>query len=1054
MEQKKYWQNLGELNDTEGHQKLVKDEFQEDLPFSDDGKGLLDAKAPRRDFLKYLGFSTAAAALAASCETPVRKSIPYLNKPENLTPGVAEYFATTYVREGDSLPVLAKVRDGRPIKIEGNELSALTGRKGGTSAQAQASVLGIYDVARLRYPAEIVNGELKEFPGSGFEGVDRKIPGELNGPATVLLTSSIHSPTTRQVISEFLAKNPGSRHVQYDAISYSAMLQANEACYGKRAIPSYHFEKAKTIVSIEADFLGTWLNFVEYAGQYAQGRKLNMKSPEMSKHIHFEGSLSLTGANADDRFLHRPSETGAVVLNLLAKLGGNVSAPAIGDEKLRKGIDMAVAALGANKGAALVVCGSNDINIQIVVNAINEAIGANGTTIDWSAPLQIRQGTDEEMAQLVRDMNDGKVDGLLIYEANPAYNYHNAEGFKSGLKKVKVSVSFNDKLDETTALCKYVIPHHHYLESWGDAEPKTGYISMLQPTIAPLFRTRYFQTSLLKWTGNNSDYETYFKNYWLTKLGSQEAFDKTLQDGVIEPAAETISATAFNGASLTDAAAKVIAMKPGSKTELVLYQKVSIGSGADSNNPWLQEMPDPITKATWDNYVMIPYTLADELGIKLDDVYEMNPPKPVIILTINGKELKLPILAIPGMHPNVVAVALGYGRTDKLGVAAGGVGQNVYPFVNGAGGTREYYVSSVEYKKTDTTYPIAYTQTHNQYEGRVEAVREFSLNDFKKDPEVIPQYREELAEEFAKETGEYRTESTLYPNYESPGAHWGMSIDLNSCIGCGACTIACTAENNVPVVGKYEVARNHEMHWLRIDRYFAVYRGKSDGDDLNVIFMPMLCQHCDNAPCENVCPVAATNHSSEGLNQMAYNRCIGTRYCANNCPFKVRRFNWADYTGADSFPDNQKPLVGDGQMEPVVLMMNDDLSRMVLNPDVTVRSRGVMEKCSFCVQRLQDAKLHAKKAQDPTLIRDVKTACMQACPTQAIVFGNVNDKQSMVYKIRHEEQVERTFYALEQLHVLPNINYLAKVRNTERPVGVKDKFHKEPAAEAKPRAHS
>ncbi len=1046
MSQKKYWQNLGELKNTEGYQKLVKDEFQEDLPFADDGKGILDAKAPRRDFLKYLGFSTAAAALAAGCETPVTKSIPYLNQPENLTPGVAQYYATTFVAEGDVVPVIAKVRDGRPIKLDGNPLSFINAKGEGTSARVQASVLDLYDTARLRYPVEVAGKELKELPS--FEAADKKITAEIAGAQVVLLTSTLNSPTTRQIISEFLAKYPGSRHVQYDAVSYSGLLLANEISYGKRAIPTYHFNKAKVIVSLDADFLGTWLSPDEFSSQYAEGRKINQKNPEMSKHIQFEGVLSLTGANADDRFLHRPSETGAVVLNLLAKLGGSVSAPAIADEKLKNGIDMAAGLLNANKGAALVVCGSNDPNIQVLVNAINELLGANGTTINWANPLLTRQGIDGEMDQLVKDLNAGSVGALLVYEANPAYNYHNAADFIKGLQKVKLSVSFSDRPDETSALCKYIIPHHHYLESWGDAEGRTGFFSLLQPTISPLFKTRYFQTSLLKWSGNDTDYEDYFKNYWVTKLAGQPAYDKALQDGVVEPAALSFAATAYNGATVADAASKVGAGPSAGKTELVLYQKVSIGSGAAANNPWLQEMPDPITRATWDNYAIISYAMAAELGIKLDDKYEVEFHKPVVAFTINGKEVKLPILAIPGVHPNVIAVAVGYGRNEGAGRAANGVGYNAYPLVNAKGGTRQYYVTEVTgYKKTGDTYDIAYTQTHNQYEGRVEVVREYALEDFKKNPDAIPEYRKELAEDFAKKTGDFKAEGTLYPVYDSPGAHWGMSIDLNACTGCGACTIACTAENNVPVVGKNEVKRSHEMHWLRIDRYFASYRDATEGDNLNVVFMPMLCQHCDNAPCENVCPVSATNHSSEGLNQMAYNRCIGTRYCANNCPFKVRRFNWADYTGADSFPDNQHHN-GVGKFDDAVLMMNEDLTRMVLNPDVTVRSRGVIEKCSFCVQRLQDAKLKAKKSQDPSLIRDVKTACMQACSTGAIVFGNVNDKESRVYKIRTQEQNHRAYYALEQLHVLPNINYLAKIRNTGRPVGVKDEF-----AEKKATAH-
>jgi molybdopterin-containing oxidoreductase family iron-sulfur binding subunit len=368
----------------------------------------------------------------------------------------------------------------------------------------------------------------------------------------------------------------------------------------------------------------------------------------------------------------------------------------------------------------------------------------------------------------------------------------------------------------------------------------------------------------------------------------------------------------------------------------------------------------------------------------------------------------------------------------------------------------------VSYEKAKDRFKLAYTQSHNQYEGRKEVVREYALSEFKQKPGILADDRHKLVEDFAKKTGDYRVEGTLYPDFPYPGPKWGMSIDLNSCTGCGACTIACTAENNIPVVGKSEVMRAHEMHWLRIDRYFATYRddqGNDNLDNLNVVFMPMLCQHCDNAPCENVCPVNATNHSSEGLNQMTYNRCIGTRYCANNCPYKVRRFNWADYNGADSFKDNQKEA---GLLDEAVHMMNDDLSRMVLNPDVTVRSRGVIEKCSFCVQRLQEGKLKAKKENRPLDTGannkwDIKTACQQSCPTNAIVFGNVNDKKSPISVIRNEDQKERLFYSLESIHVLPNVSYLAKIRNTDRQVGVPTEAHHTAAAdtktEAKPAEH-
>jgi MoCo/4Fe-4S cofactor protein with predicted Tat translocation signal len=1040
MEQKKYWQTIGELKKSEAYLKRTGDEFQEELPFGegDSQQGLLDAKTPRRDFLKYLGFSTAAATIAASCEMPVKKSIPYLNKPGNIIPGVANYFATTYVHDGEVVPVVAKVRDGRPIKIEGNELSSVT--RGGTSARVQASVLDLYDTARLRYP--MANG--KEV--TTFDAFDKLVGESLAGSGglpVVLLTTSVTSPTTKQVITEFLAKFPGGRHVQYDALSYSGMLLANQASYGKRAIPSYQFENAKVIVSIGADFLGTWLNHVEYARQYVVGRNVNQANPEMSKHIHFESSLSLTGANADDRYIHRPSETGAVALNLYSRLGGPVTAPALPDERLKKGLDVAANMLKAAGGAALVVCGSNDPNVQIIVNAINELIGANGKTIDWATTLNIRQGIDAEMVELVQEMNDGRIGALIIHGVNPAYDYFDAKKFSDGLKKVKTTVSFNDREDETTELCKFILPDHHYLESWGDAEVKTGYTSLIQPTITPLFKTRAFQTSLLKWAGNNTEYYNYFKNFWLARLGSQEAFDKALQDGVIESPVAAAPAV-FNSAGVSDAASRIVSGKKGGKYELVVYEKVSIGSGKHANNPWLQEMPDPITKATWDNYVMISFAQAKEMGIKLDDEYEVEVHKPVISITAAGKELTLPVLAIPGIHPNVMAVALGYGRHEKSGMAAANVGKNVFPFVSFNGMNRDYFIPDVTYEKTNTTYKLAYTQTHNQYEGRKEVVREFSLSDYKKDPGTLVNDRKKLVEDYAKNSGDYAAEGTLYPSYPFPGAKWGMNIDLNSCIGCGACTIACVAENNVPVVGKKEVLRAHEMHWLRIDRYFATYRddsGNDNLDDLNVVFMPMLCQHCDNAPCENVCPVSATNHSSEGLNQMIYNRCIGTRYCSQNCPFKVRRFNWADYNGADSFPDNQREIADNA-----ITMMNDDLSRMVLNPDVTVRSRGVIEKCSFCVQRLQEGKLKAKKENRPLKTGannewDIKTACQQACPTNAIVFGNSNDNESPVSKLRNEEHTNRVFYALEQLHVLPNVSYLAKIRNTDRHVGIPEEGH-------------
>lgn len=1087
MRDKKFWQNFGEYHETDASKKAAKDEFREELPIEElSNEGLFNSKSPRRDFLKYMGFSTAAAAIAASCEMPVHKSIPYLHKPDDVIAGISNYYASTYVSEGDAVPVVVKQREGRPIKIEGNDLASIT--EGATSAQVQASVLDLYDTRRLRYPV----ANKKE---ATFEAIDKMIANGLaavSGKPLVLLTSSITSVTRREIIQQFLSKYPGSRHVQYDPVSYSGMIMANEASYGQKALPAYHFENAKVIVSLGADFLGTWLSPVVFAKQYAVNRRINEKNPSMSRHIQFESFYSMTGANADERYLHRPSETGDVALALLGALGGGTSGKISGP--VAEGVKKTAAELMANKGAALVVCGSNDPNVQTIVNAINEAIGANGKTIDWSTPVYYRQGLDADMVTLTNDLNSGAVGGLLVYEANPVYSYFDFAKLSAGIKKCPFTLSFSERLDETTELCKYVVPSSHWLESWGDAELQKGTVSSMQPVIHPLFKTRQFEDSLLKLIGSTDDYVTYFRNYWTSRLGGRENFEKFLQDGILEngklktepelynvsdlsastavdvkslqtggvaavadsmmssvpqktdstlkpfiqPGTMTASTTspqygsvAFSG-NVADAAGKISA-KPGD-TEIVLYQSIAIGSGKHATNAWLQEVSDPVTKATWDNYAIV----SPEMGKKLfgvdifkprdADKFEVHPDKPVVKIVANGKTVELPALIIPGTHPNVVAIALGYGRqssdpaktSEYIGPSAAGTGKNVYPMTVFNGTSINYSVpGSIEY--THKLFPVAVSQTHNITEGRP-VVRETTLKDFIADPGAFNREEEEELSQFGKD---FARDATLYPTFIKPGIKWGMSIDLNTCIGCSACTVACVAENNISTVGKYEVSRFHDMQWIRIDRYFT---GNPQNPD--IVFQPMLCQQCDNAPCENVCPVAATSHSSEGLNQMIYNRCIGTKYCMNNCPYKVRRFNWADWNGADSFPDNQKGIISASTTD-----LDSDLTRMVLNPDVTVRARGVMEKCTFCVQRLQEGKLNAKKENRTLKDGEVKTACMQACPTKAINFGNVNDPESEVSKIRFHDQTNRKFYVLEQLHTLSNINYLTKIRNTDREVG-------------------
>jgi MoCo/4Fe-4S cofactor protein with predicted Tat translocation signal len=1052
MSQNKYWQSFGEVKSGEEFRQQQQDEFREELPFEEVEGGLADAKAPRRDFLKYLGFSTAAATLAASCEIPVKKVIPYANKPENLIPGVAQYYATTFVQEGDVVPVLAKVRDGRPIKIEGNKLEGSAFAQGGTSARVQASVLDLYDMHRLRYPQQKKVDNFEEVPT--YEQLDKLIGEQMKaaGGSTVLLTSTLNSPSTQAIINGY----GGLKHVQYDAVSYSGMLLANEACGFGRQLPSYDFASADVIVSLGADFLGSWLSPVEFAKAYSAGRKIDAANPRMSKHYQFEGFLSLTGASADERFVHRPSQTGAVAVALLSALNGG--AVSLSDAALKAGVEKVAADLNKNKGKGLVVCGSNDKNVQVVVNAINQAIGAFGSSIDWKRPVNYRKGIDADMTALVESMEAGQVGTLMIYGANPVYNYHDAARFTAALKKVKVTISFNERMDETTEHCQFIAPSHHYLESWGDANPKANVICFQQPTIHPLFKTRPFQTSLLKWSGNDTDYDVYFKNYWNGQPGGEAAFNEGLQNGLREEAAEGKGPGNYSAAALASATTAIQGYKSVTGIEVALYQKASIGSGVGATNPWLQELPDGISKATWDNYALMSMPMAKELlGLdlmhgseKAINNYEFYPQKPVVKITLGKKEIELPVLIVPGMQSNTIAIAVGYGRGEKLGMTAAGVGQNAYVFTSYDGSTVSYQ-GVVTVADAGRQHKVATTQIHGTYDDRTEVVRETTLATLVKYPNNISDYRKHLEETYGKgtDTTDFRKNGTLYGEHAQPGIKWGMNIDMNACYGCGSCVVACNAENNVPVVGKSEVLRYHDMHWLRIDRYFV--SDATNPDQLKgVVFQPMMCQHCDNAPCENVCPVAATNHSAEGVNQMTYNRCIGTRYCANNCPFKVRRFNWADYTGADSFPNNRDQQMV-GKLDPVVEQMNDDLTRMVLNPDVTVRSRGVIEKCSFCFQRLQAAKLEAKKQDRPLADGDAKTACQTACSANAIVFGNVRDKESEIAQVR-ANNASRSYYVLEQLHVLPNVSYLAKVRNTDEVIE-SESHHAAPAAEHAPATH-
>ena len=1010
--EKKYWKGVEELRNDAEFVRLKNDEFYEPLPIDE----LINKKAeevsvtPRRDFLKFLGFSVAAASLAA-CEAPVRKTIPYLIRPDQITPGIANYYASSYFDGYDYASIVVKTREGRPIKVEGNTLSSIN--KGRVNARVQASVLSLYDNNRFRTP--LANGvEAK------WADIDKAIGEKLTAIAAKggkirIISSTVISPSTIRVIGEFAKKYPTAKHVQYDAISFSAMRQANMESFGVNGLASYMFDKASVIVGIESDFLVNGVSPVEYAAQYGETRKLNDGKKEMSRHIQMEASLSVTGSNADMRIGVKPSQQGAAVAalyNAIASKAGAaaVSGPSAGE--LSKEIEKVAAELWAAKGKAVVVCGINNVAVQNLINGINVMLGSYGTTIDLTNTNNLRQGNDAELVGLLDEMKKGEVAAVLVYNCNPVYSLPDGKGFADAVKKAELSVSFAYTPDETSAVCQYVCPDHHALESWNDAEPKKGHFSTTQPTIAPLFSTRQFQETLLAWSGIQSNYHDYMMAGWASMLPVGMSWEQFLQKGVLENAAAP--AAGLTSKADLNAAASSLNSEKGGAFELVVYEKTGLGSGVQSNNPWLQELPDPISKITWDNYLAVSPKDAREKGWAQGNMLSIKTATATA---------KVPVVIQPGQTPGTVSIAVGYGR-NGVGKTADSIGVNAYQFVSMLGTTLSY-AGAVEISKTiDEDYSFAGTQTHHTMMGRA-IVKETTLEEYIKDPKAGNE-EEKFEVKAGKDIQHKSTEEvTLWNEHETGQHHFGMSIDLNSCIGCGSCVVACTAENNVSVVGKDEVRRSREMHWMRIDRYYTSDADPKEGESAGmaqlqkmevpsdmpkVVFQPVMCQHCNHAPCETVCPVIATSHSSEGLNQMTYNRCVGTRYCANNCPYKVRRFNWFKY------PDNPQ----------FDFHMNNDLGKMVLNPDVVVRSRGVMEKCSMCVQRIQEGKLNAKKAGQPMADGAIQTACSQTCPTNAITFGDYNKKESSLNKMREQE---RSYHLLGELDVQPNVFYLTKVRN-------------------------
>ena len=1016
---KKYWKSVEELNENSSIvEALRNNEFAEPIPTDEflNKESLSNSSTSRRDFLKYVGFSTAAASLAA-CEGPVHKSIPYVVQPEQIIPGVADFYATSVFDGFDFAHVLVKTREGRPIKIENNKIE---GAKFAPNARIHASVLSLYDSMRLKEPK--IGGSK-----ASWNDVNAKVKASLaeartSGKQVVVLTNTLASPSTEKLIAEFLAANPNSKHVIYDAVSSSAALDAFESVYGERALVDYDFSKASLIVSVGADFLGDWQGGGYDAG-YAKGRI--PQQGKMSRHFQMEANMTLSGAAADKRIPMSTADQRQALLKIYNIVTGAGNSVAL-DKKFDAEVTKAAQQLKAAGSNGVLVSGIDDKNAQLLVLAINQSLGSAALTAN--APRLIRKGSDAQVAQLLSDINAGNVHTLIMSGVNPVYTLPEGAAFAASLKKVKTSVAFSLKEDETASITTIAAPVPHYLESWGDVSFTKGTYALTQPTIRPLFNTLQFQDALLMWTGNSTSYYDYLRATASGVTGGA-SWNKILHDGIFVGA--SVASAGGSGADFNSAATTLAATKKAGGMELNLYTKTGLGDGQQANNPWLQEFPDPITRVSWDNYVTVSKADAINLGLTNEIVANGGLNGSYVNVTVGNSQLKMvPVIVQPGQAVGTVGLAVGYGREAAMKDVMK-VGINAYALYKNFNS-----VQAATIEKAVGEHEFACVQGQRTLMGRGDIVKETTLEIFNSKDAAFWNPVPVVSLDH-KETPAVKVD--LWESFDrSVGHHFNMSIDLNSCTGCGACVIACHAENNVPVVGKSEVRRSRDMHWLRIDRYYSSeetfaedvekkenFNGlfgdngslggfnemEHPADNPQVVFQPMMCQHCNHAPCETVCPVAATSHGRQGQNQMAYNRCVGTRYCANNCPYKVRRFNWFLYNKNSEFDYH----------------MNDDLGRMVLNPDVNVRSRGVMEKCSLCIQKTQLTILTAKKEGRQVMVDEFETACSSACSTGSIQFGDVNNAEDTVAKLAKDE---RMYHVLEHVGTKPNVYYHVKVRNT------------------------
>lgn len=1001
IEGKTYWRSLNEIAQTTEYKQFLHREFPENASELNDGQS-------RRHFLKIMGASIALAGLAA-CRKPVQKILPYTKRPVEIVPGNPIYYATALPFQGSLVGLLAQSSEGRPTKLEGNPEHPAS--LGGTSTHHQAAILSLYDPDRARKITH--NGVEKST--SDFVGF---VNAELTADKKVVFVSEASSSQTLSSLKAGLTKKfKNATWFVYEPFNKSHIELGNEIAFGKRLRTINHFDKASLIVSVDDDFLADPVNGVQNTKNFTKGKKLLSSKDKLNRLYVVESGFSLTGSNADTRVQVKSADHAGFVFALAAKLSSSLKgletfAGYSNSFSNSKDVQLISEDILSNKGTALVTGGialSKEANAAIAL--INAALANN--TVSYVVADSTGESV-ESFKTLIDDVKKSGADALVFVGTNPAYTAPADIDVEGAIKAAKTSIHLTDYVDETSKLCAWNVNKSHFLEAWGDGKSFEGHESVIQPLIQPLFGSlSEIEFVNIFVSGTFVSGHDLVKETWKPKTPTVSAWEKTLHDGVLVDSktytAEKV-APASSVSSKLSASLSAAKSNSGDAIELVIKSDAKLFDGRFANNGWLQELPDPITKITWDNVALVSQNTAKRLGLPIVDAntyehYQSNVPM-ITIKSSNGS-IELPVWILPGQTDNSISVTTGYGRKGVGRVASSYefsdfevVGFDVKAIRTSASA---YHVSSVEVAESGRKYKIACVQDHHSMEGRA-IVRFANLDEYQAKPTFAPDMVKTPGVKSGKLFADPLFTEQTFPEYEP---QWGMAIDLTSCTGCGVCTIACQAENNIPVIGKREVSRGREMHWIRVDRYFT-------GEESNpgVVYQPLPCMHCELAPCEQVCPVAATTHSDDGLNQMTYNRCIGTRYCANNCPYKVRRFNFFNYT-------KEYLTTGD----------DPEIVQMAMNPDVTIRFRGVMEKCTYCVQRINRAKINTKnttgnsvKPADGAVI----TACQQACPADAIYFGDINDANSKVAKMKANE---RNYRLLDELNTRPRTSYLAKITN-------------------------